>query len=106
MAEVRGRRERPVEGFYRFLNSLSSADDIDTSQKRRRLNCTSSDSGSDLPHGCYKVERLVSKRAKRVSKAECRPDEWPSFAPVLLYADNLDHVGTLYFFLPFLYLTS
>ena len=68
MAEVTGRRERPREGFYRFLNSFSSADDyVEPSPKRRRLNCTSSDSGSDLPDGCYKVERLVSKRTKRVS---------------------------------------
>jgi len=67
---------RPGTGFYRALNSVSTADAFvtDTVHERRLVIIDEGDSENDggasgLPVGCFKVERLVSKRSKGVSRS-------------------------------------
>ena len=55
------KRPRPSTGFYKALNSLSSAElyEHNVVQKKTKLQVS-----DDLPLGVYKVERLVATRTK------------------------------------------
>ena len=67
---------RPGTGFYCALNSVSTADTFvtDIVHERRLVIIDEGDSENDggssgLLVGCFKVERLVSKRLKGVSRS-------------------------------------
>ena len=67
----------PTTGFYKALNSLSSAElyEHTTTTKRPRLQVS-----DDLPQGMYKVERLVAERTTVSSTSSalvlCLFKEW------------------------------
>ena len=53
------KRQRPSPGFYKALNSLSSAELYIAQSVSKKTTLHVSD---DLPEGVYKVERLVAER--------------------------------------------
>ena len=61
------KRTRHPPGFYRALHNRSTADVlvVDRDQGREHGKLSVRENG-DLPEGCYGVERLVSKRRRKV----------------------------------------
>jgi hypothetical protein len=53
------KRQRPSPGYYKALNSLSSAELYTAQRVNEKITLHVSD---DLPEGVYKVERLVAER--------------------------------------------
>ena len=54
------KRARPSEGFYKALNSLSSADlELNIPKQSKQLKVY-----EQLPDGIFKVERLVAQRLR------------------------------------------
>ena len=69
------KRERPCQGFYKFLNSLSSVDTLDTvntipRDKTKFLKLSSSSVASELPTDVYHIQTIFHHRKAKVSVAE------------------------------------
>ena len=62
------KRQRHPPGYYRALHNCSSADvlDVGTGDRNREDGKLRLRADSDLPEGCYEVERLVAKRRRKV----------------------------------------
>jgi len=70
MRQLEAKRARHAPGFYKALHERSTADLLESAiskvgRKRSRSALSIGDADS-LPEGCYRLDRVVSKRKKRV----------------------------------------
>ena len=70
MRQLEAKRARHAPGFYKALHERSTADLLESAiskvERKRSRSALSIGDADSLPEGCYRVDRVVSKRKKQV----------------------------------------